>query len=108
MSIAGCLTVTQSAVKSNHASFDGNEQNSGVIEMNSDGFKITAKFKDRYNSLIAIYGNATLANGSKIFTPALTINSGITPNNDGTFEITKEGMAYMVEMSAMQKRGFKP
>jgi len=108
LGLAGCATVAQSSVQSHQASFDGNQQNSGILEANMDGFKVTSKFRDRYNSLVAIYGDARLADNSPIFTPALSKDSGITSNNDGTYEITKEAMAHMVEMSAMQKRGFKP
>lgn len=53
----GC-TVTPLTVKDKQASFDGNEQNSGVLGTNqaSGGYYITEKARERYNGLTEIYG----------------------------------------------------
>jgi hypothetical protein len=105
--LSGC-TVVQTPIQNKVISFDGNNQNAGIICKNYDGFIVTANFKDRYNALIAIYGDATLADGSPIFTPALIKNTGITDNKDGTYTINKEGMANMVLLSKLKRQGFKP
>ena len=108
LSLSACSTITQSPVKSNAASFDGNEQNSGIISTTMDGFKVTTHFCDRYNALIAVYGNAKQSDGSPLFTPTLIKGFGLTSNGDGTYTITKQAMVFMVQMSEMKRRAFKP
>lgn len=105
--LPGCMTVTQKPVVSHFYSYDGNDQNSGVIAKTMDGFKVTSHFRDRYNNLIELYGSAKLDNGAHIFIPPLTKDTGIKPNSDGTYEITAQAMTYMVQMSELQRRGFK-
>lgn len=105
---SACSTVSQSVVKSNNASFDGNDQNSGIISATMDGFKVTTHFRDRYNALIDVYGNAKQQDKSPLFTPALTKDYGLTSNGDGTYNMTKQAMVYMVQMSELKRRAFKP
>ena len=106
--LAGCMTVVQSPVRSNEASFDGNEQNSGVISKVSDGFVVSANFRDRYNILIETYSNTKLQDGTPLFIPNIKKDFGIKPNNDGTFTINKQGMVIMVQLSSIKRRAFKP
>jgi hypothetical protein len=105
---AGCMTITQHAVKSNNASYDNNVQNSGIISSTMGGFKVTAHFRDRYNALVDTYGDAKLSDKTPIFTPALVRDGGITANSDGTYTITKQAMMWMVQLSELKRRGFKP
>lgn len=54
----GCTTVTPSKVKDEVPSFEGNEQNSGFIGFDAEGYGvITEKARERYNCLVALYGN---------------------------------------------------
>jgi hypothetical protein len=106
--LPGCLTIVQHPVQSKIVSYDGDEQNSGVIATTLIGYKVTSHFRDRYNALIEIYGNAKLEDKSPIFTPNLTKDVGLTANSDGSYKMTKQAMMWMVQMSEMQHRGFKP
>ena len=108
LSFSACTTIIPSTVNSNNASFDGNEQNSGIISTTMDGFKVTTHFRDRYNALIAVYGDAKQSDGSPLFTPALIKDFGLTSNVDGTYTMTKQAMVFMVQMSEMKRRAFKP
>jgi hypothetical protein len=108
LALVGCNAIVQRPVQSRAASYDGNVQNSGVIFSSLLGYKVTAHFRDRYNSLINVYGNAKLSDSTPIFTPSLTKDKGLTANGDGTYTMTKQAMMWMVQMSEMQRRGFKP
>ncbi len=97
----GCAgTVTPKVVTSTQASFDGNEQNSGVISVQPNGYVVTAHFRDRYNALIADYGTA--------FTPPLSHDAGIARLTDYTWLIDREHMIKMIEMNTWRKSGRKP
>jgi hypothetical protein len=108
LALTGCMTVVQKPVKPLVSSYDNNVQNSGVIAKNEYGFQVTAHFKDRYNSLISIYGNVLLQDGTPVFTPSLVKDTGVTDNKDGTYTLTKQAMANMIIMSKLQREGFKP
>jgi len=108
LAFSGCLTVVQHPVPSQQASFDGNDQNSGVISKSSDGFVITSNFRDRYNVLIETYSNSKLQDGTPLFIPPIKKDFGIKPNSDGTFTINKQAMVVMVQLSSMKRRAFKP
>jgi len=49
-----------------------------------------------------------LQDGSPVFNPPLEKDKGLKANNDGTYEITAQAMSWMVQMSEMQRQGFKP
>jgi len=108
LALTGCMVVVQKPVKPLVSSYDGNVQNSGVITKTMDGFKVTSHFRDRYNSLIETYGHTKLQDGSPVFNPPLEKDKGLKANNDGTYEITAQAMSWMVQMSEMQRQGFKP
>lgn len=56
LALAGC-TVTPVSVHSSQPSFDGNQQNSGLIGFNVDGSAIiTVHAHDRYTNLLATFG----------------------------------------------------
>ena len=114
----GCSTVTQAPVKSQSASWDGNAQNSGILAKVPAGYIVTPTFRARYNSLITIYGRSKTKDGSPIFTPPLAVDSGITPvppsvasqtyNQPQVWLINNQGMAAMVILSDLKRRGFAP
>jgi hypothetical protein len=103
----GCGTVTQSPVTSQQASYDDNMQNSGILNRDHGTFIVSEAFKNRYNALIEIYGNSKLEDGSPIFVPALKKDQGVSYAN-GQWRMTIQAMSYMVRLSLLQKRGFKP
>lgn len=74
-SMSGCVNLTNPTpdiVKPDEISFDGNEQNSGVLyQITQGGFIITEGAKDRYNALIKLYGAKC--------TPPVCENFGLTP-----------------------------
>ena len=73
--MTSCISLTNpspSIVKPQEISFDGNEQNSGVLyQITEGGFIITENAKNRYNALIKLYGNKC--------TPPIIENHGLTP-----------------------------
>ena len=103
----GCGTVTQSPVLSKNPSYDGGLANSGIINRYYGSYIVTESFKNRYNALIEIYGNSKLEDGSPIFVPALKKDQGVSYVNK-QWIMSIEAMSYMVRLSLLQKRGFKP
>ncbi len=80
--IFGC-TVRPRVVRNSQASFDGNEQNSGLIGEDSDGNAIiTAHARDRYNSLMDDYGKA--------FSPPVNRDDGIVATSTNTYLLDRE------------------
>ena len=96
----GCSTVVPDRVESREASFDGNDQNSGVIASTPAGFVVTAHFRERYNALIATYGGD--------FAPPLTPDAGLAPLGDGRWRITKQHMVQFLTMNAWRKARLEP
>lgn len=92
----GCTT-TPEPVRSEMASFDGSEQNSGVISVDDRGAIVTAHFRDRYNGLIAIYGKA--------YKPALKKDAGLLKLSDSTWLIDRQHLVKMIEMNTWRKTG---
>ena len=107
LTAGACTTVHQSAVTSTTASWDGNTQNSGVVEERPDGYIVTPHFRDRYNALVATYGKSKLADGTPIFTPHLEKDAGLTQWADN-FLMTREAMANMVVLTDLKRRGAPP
>lgn len=85
--LAGC-TIIPHRVKDRVPSFDGNAQDSGLKSQTADGsFLISAAARDRYNSLIAVYGGNT-----NYFVPPLTFDAGITPTGTNLFLMDRQHM----------------
>jgi len=94
--LSGCSTVTPTVVKSSTASWDGAEQNSGLIAWTADGGAIiTAHARDRYNALILVYG--------KQFAPPLATNYGIANTSSNAFLITPEALSDFARMNRWRK-----
>jgi len=99
--VTGCAgTVVPRLVESQQASFDGNEQNSGIITSTPSGFVVTDHFRERYNALIATYGAD--------FKPGLKPDSGIAPIGGGQWLISKQAMVDFLTMNSWRKAGLKP
>lgn len=85
-------------VVSTSASWDGSERNSGFQgwATNSTGVYgiLTPHAHDRYNSLIAVYGNK--------FMPPIKKNYGITDNGTNYY-ITLEGLSDFAKMNRWKK-----
>lgn len=96
--ISGCGTVVPTTVPSASASFDGNDQNSGIVAARPDGFAVTPHFRDRYNALIARYG--------RDFAVPLRVDGGLTHN--GQWIIDRQHLAKFLEMSAWSRAGLQP
>jgi hypothetical protein len=97
----GCGTVTPGAISSEHASFDGNDQNSGVIGRDplGRGYIITHRARDRYNALVKVFG--------RDFSPALRADAGVISAGDA-YVIDREHLIKFIEMSRWAKAGFAP
>ena len=98
LALAGCNTVIPGTVPSASASFDGNVQNSGIVEARAEGFVVTPHFRDRYNALIAVYG--------RDFAVPLRVDDGLTHN--GQWVIDRQHLSQFLEMSAWSRAGLKP
>jgi len=105
--LSSCGTVIPDPVTSSAASFDANEQNSGIIAATPTGYLVTPHFRDRYNQLIAIYGPA--------FTPRLEADAGLVraPSEAlakedpiaGQYIIDRQHLVYFVRMNIWHKMG---
>lgn len=99
--VSACATtVTPKPVESTQSSYDGNEQNSGIIMSTPSGYVVTDNFRMRYNRLVATYGK-------DLATPATT-DSGIAPIGEDRWLITKQRMIDFLEMNAWRKAGLAP
>jgi len=78
------------------ASYDGQERNSGIIEMVDVGFIVTQNFVERYNSMIEVYADR--------FHPKLERNDGVTKGDAG-YVIDHEHIVYFLDMNQWRKLG---
>lgn len=98
--LAGCAsTVAPDTVQASQASFDGGEQNSGILSEERGGFLVTPHFRDRFNALADTYGEA--------FAPAVTRDAGMS-RRGGAWFIDADHMVFFVRMNAWAKSGIKP
>lgn len=99
--VSACsTTVTPDRVESKEASFDGNEQNSGIIgPAEGGGFLVTPHFRSRYNALIDAYGED--------FAPALREDAGLVRTPAG-WRIDRQHMIYFLTMNQWRKARLAP
>lgn len=98
---SGCAsTIVPRTVDGHEASYDGNDQTSGVISSVPSGFVVTAHFRQRYNALIAVYGGD--------FAPPLKPDQGIAPISDDRWLISKQAMVWMLTMNDWRRAGLQP
>ena len=97
--VTSCTTVVPTpAVVPASASFDGAEQNSGIITVDTDGtFVVSSHLRDRYNALGREYGAA--------FVPALVPDSGLAPAGAGRWTMTPQAMANFATMVQWRRMG---
>lgn len=93
--LCGCTIVTPHTVNSSAYSFDGTNQNSGVIGFVGEQAEVTPHWRDRYNGMIAVY--------SKRFLPPLVPDYGLTPTATNTFLVTPEAYRDFVKMNRWRK-----
>jgi len=91
----GCTTVTPHTVNSSAYSFDGTNQNSGVIGFVGEQVEVTPHWRDRYNAMISVY--------SKRFLPPLAPDYGLTPTATNTFLVTPEAYRDFLKMNRWRK-----
>lgn len=100
--LVGC-TVTPVPVKDSQASWDQNQQNSGLIGFDNEGFAIiTPHARDRYNSLTELYAGH--------FSPKLKADEGVSKNpaDPGTYRMTKEALTHFMAMVRFKKENKEP
>lgn len=87
------------APQEQQASFDGEQQNSGIIDyIPSVGYIITKNAKERYQSLVAIYGSSSL--------PLVLADSGISKyKKTDKFVMSSEAMTNFAIFSEKSKSG---
>ncbi|HEX2099178.1 MAG TPA: hypothetical protein VHF69_00860 [Candidatus Synoicihabitans sp.] len=95
--LPGCGTVTPAPARSEQASFDGTERNSGVLELTETGAVVTPRARDRYNVLVDLYGKA--------WAPRIREDHGVTKRSDGNYEMTNEALEKFIVMSDWRRMG---
>ena len=90
---ASCAnTVTPRQVKSQVASWDGTNQNSGFIGFDAAGNGIiTPHARDRYNALVDVFG--------KQFQPPVNRDDGVTATATNTYVIDPQHLDYFMRMN---------
>lgn len=99
--LAGCTTtVIPKHVKPAVASFDGGEQNSGILAFRADGsVTITPHARDRFNAMAEAYGG--------YFSPRVKPDDGIT--RDGAeYVMSPESQVKAQSMNRWRKEGRPP
>lgn len=99
--LPGCnSTIGPGRVHTSEASFDGNEQNSGIVSSSPAGFVVTDHFIARYNVLVTTYG--------RDFSPALKPNEGVLLLGEGRWLVTKQVMVNFLTMNQWRKARLEP
>ena len=98
--LSACSTVVPGPVAPEAASFDGNDQTSGILSSNANGFVVTNHFHKRYNALVAVYGRE--------FAVPLTPDAGLIQINATEWLIDRQHLAQFLEMQAWQRVGMRP
>ena len=99
LAVASCTTVVPTpADVPVAASFDGAEQNSGIVAVTPSGlFLVTDHARARYNALVAAYSAA--------FAPQLVPDAGLSPAGAGRWTMTPQAMADFVTMIQWRRMG---
>jgi hypothetical protein len=101
LALSGCAgTVSADRISAAAASYDGNDQNSGILSVNALGYLVTAHFRYRYNALIETYG--------RDFSPPLTPDAGLTEITSARWMIDRQHLAQFLEMNAWHRANLKP
>lgn len=98
--LSGCTsTVVPPAIVDVQPSWDGNQQNSGLLGFDADGFGlITEHARDRYNALSEIYGGH--------YSPPNLSGAGLSDSGtNGVIRIDKEHLVRFATMQRWKKEG---
>lgn len=104
--MAGCGTVIPDPVVSSQPSYDGADQNSGIVEVAAGGYYVTPHFRDRYAALAKELG--------KKFTPEADVDRDVVKSDvlsqggAPTWFIDREHMVKFIEMNVWHKMGRTP
>ncbi|AHF92485.1 hypothetical protein OPIT5_29350 [Opitutaceae bacterium TAV5] len=90
-------TITPTPVTPARASYDGDNQNSGVLAIDPAGFVVTPRWRERYNLAIARYGAD--------WRPTLAPDHGVIARTDGTFLASREAMEKAIVMFSWLRMG---
>ena len=94
----GCLTVSPDPVVSSEASFDAGGANSGILDLKPTHALVTPRFRERYNAMIAVYGEE--------FVPELKKDYGLSLEADGkTYRMTLDALDQFLIMNTWRKMG---
>ena len=91
---------TPEFVEDNQPSWDGNEQNSGIIDFTDEGYLITPAAAKRYVWLTENYASG--------YTPPLESGMGLTARDDGNFNLSIQGMVEFMVLNQQMKSGIRP
>lgn len=100
--VSACTTtVVPKRVQASQPSFDGTNQNSGVISFDTNTMTgvVTPNWRGRYNALIGIYASK--------FLPPITADYGLTPRNDSNYTATGEAFVDMAKMQIWKRNNIK-
>lgn len=100
--LAGCVnTITPTHVQSSAYSWDGTNQNSGVLAMSNHCAIVTSHAVDRYNALMTLYGKA--------WAPPVKPWDGVTatPTN-GVYILDAQHTFYFSTANRWKKEGKDP
>ena len=100
LTMTSCHMFSPPVVENNmseHASYDGNVANSGIVRAEEDGFEVTSNFRTRYNLLVESYGRQVAGN--------LRQDDGLTKKSNGNWLIDKQHMVYFLDMNQLRKNG---
>lgn len=105
--LTGCAhdTIRPTASHSQTASYDSSVNDSGIVSMETDGFLVTAHFRDRYNAMIELYGH------EPEFIPPLEKDRGLIPSHRtgrGEYICNSEAMSKFLQMNRWRKMGRQP
>ncbi len=93
------VTIVPPRVEDSQISWDGNEQNGGLIDyVEEKGFEITKKALIRYNALIFLFG--------KTLVPQVVENDGVTIEGERIF-LSSEAMVNFMTLNKKFKNGRK-
>jgi hypothetical protein len=89
-------TVAPKVVVGTQASWDGGEQNSGIMaETEEHAGVVTPHFRDRYNALVEVYGGK--------FQPPLSRDAGVQATGTNTFLIDAQHFEYFFIMNRWRR-----
>ncbi len=97
---AGCSTVHQAPVQA--------KVGVAIHRFPDGSIELDAAMRDRYNGLVAVYGNHHLENGAPVFIPALKKDDGVTEIAPGSWKLDPEHVQDFVVLADLKRRGAKP